>query len=71
VEADICQRVGERIRQLRTRRKWTQKMLADFAQIGQDHLSELERGKKEIGMRVLERIAAALSVRLGKFFEDF
>jgi transcriptional regulator with XRE-family HTH domain len=46
-------------------------MLADHAGIGQDHLSELERGKKEIGMRVLERIAVALNVRLGKFFEDF
>jgi transcriptional regulator with XRE-family HTH domain len=71
VQADICQRVGERIRQLRTARKWSQQMLADHAGIGQDHLSELERGKKEIGMRVLERIAVALNVRLGKFFEDF
>ena len=46
-------------------------MLADHADIGQDHLSELERGKKEIGIRVLERIAAALDVRLKQFFEDF
>lgn len=71
MQADICQRVGERIRQLRTRRKWTQEQLSGLAGIGQDHLSELERGKKEIGMRVLERIAVALNVRLGKFFEDF
>jgi len=71
VPTDICQRVGKRIRQLRTERKWTQQMLADHADIGQDHLSELERGKKEIGIRVLERIAAALDVRLKQFFEDF
>jgi transcriptional regulator with XRE-family HTH domain len=71
VQADICQRVGERIRQLRTKRKLTQDVLAGLAGIGQDHLSELERGKKEAGIRVLERIAVALNVRLGKFFEDF
>ena len=68
---DICQRLGDRIRQLRTERKWTQQMLADHAGIGQDHLSELERGKKEIGIRVLEKIAEALDVRLKQFFEDF
>ena len=46
-------------------------MLADHADVGQDHLSELERGKKEIGILVLARIAAALDVRLEKFFEGF
>jgi transcriptional regulator with XRE-family HTH domain len=71
VQNDICQRVGDRIRQLRNERKWTQQMLADHADIGQDHLSELERGKKEIGIRALERIAEALDVRLKQFFEDF
>jgi transcriptional regulator with XRE-family HTH domain len=71
VPTDICQRVGDRIRKLRMQRKWTQQMLADHADIGQDHLSELERGKKEIGIRVLERIAEALDVRLTEFFEGF
>lgn len=69
--ADIRQRVGERIRQLRTKRKLTQEELSGLAGIGQDHLSELERGRKEVGILVLERIVTALEVRLGKFFEDF
>ena len=43
-------------------------MLADFAQIGQDHLSELERGKKEIGMRALEEeLQPRLACGLGSF----
>jgi transcriptional regulator with XRE-family HTH domain len=69
VPKDICQRVGQRIRELRAARKWTQQMLADHAAIGQDHLSELERGKKEIGIKVLERIAIALGVSLKQFFD--
>jgi len=44
-------------------------MLADHAGIGQDHLSALERGNKEIGIRVLERIAEALEVNLKHFFD--
>lgn len=46
-------------------------MLADHASIGQDHLSELERGKKEIGIKTLERIAEALGVTLERFFKGF
>jgi transcriptional regulator with XRE-family HTH domain len=35
-------------------------MLADHADITREHLSELECGKKEIGVRTLEKIAGAL-----------
>lgn len=65
---DICQRIGKRIRDLRTERGWTQQMLADHAELGQDHLSDLELGKKEICVRALERIAEALEVSLEQFF---
>jgi len=43
-------------------------MLADHAELGQDHLSDLELGKKEICVRALERIAEALEVSLEQFF---
>jgi transcriptional regulator with XRE-family HTH domain len=59
---DICVRIGRRIRVLRTERGWTQAMLADHAEITREHLSELESGKKEMGVRTLERIAGALEV---------
>lgn len=45
-------------------------MLADHAGLTREHLSELENGHKEIGIRALERIAAALDVTLAKFFAD-
>jgi transcriptional regulator with XRE-family HTH domain len=68
---DICVRVGRRIRVLRTERGWTQAMLADHADLTREHLSELENGHKEIGIRALEKIARALDVSLPKFFEGF
>jgi transcriptional regulator with XRE-family HTH domain len=66
---DICVRVGRRIRVLRSEREWTQAMLADHAELTREHLSELENGHKEIGIRALEKIAQALGVNLQKFFE--
>jgi transcriptional regulator with XRE-family HTH domain len=44
-------------------------MLADHADLTREHLSELENGHKEIGIRSLEKIAQALDVSLPKFFE--
>jgi len=46
-------------------------MLADHAQLTREHLSELENGHKEIGVRALEKIAQALGVSLHQFFEGF
>jgi transcriptional regulator with XRE-family HTH domain len=66
---DICVRIGRRIRVLRTERGWTQVMLADHAELTREHLSELENGHKEIGVRALEKIAEAFNVKLEQFFK--
>jgi transcriptional regulator with XRE-family HTH domain len=68
---DICVRIGRRIRVLRTERGWTQALLADHAELTREHLSELENGHKEIGVRALEKIARALDLSLHQFFERF
>ncbi len=44
-------------------------MLADHAELTREHLSELENGHKEIGVRALERIAGAFDLTLRQFFE--
>jgi transcriptional regulator with XRE-family HTH domain len=59
---DICVRVGNRIRKLRRAKGWSQQLLADHAELERAHLSRLEDGRKEAGLRVLERIATALDV---------
>ena len=45
-------------------------MLADHAGVTREHLSELENGHKEIGVRTLERIVSALRVTLAQFFDE-
>jgi len=64
----ICVRIGEKVRSLRTKRGWSQRMLADHAQIEQAHLARLELGQIEPGVLVLERIANALGVELFELF---
>lgn len=60
--SDICARVGRRIKELRQEKGWSQQLLADHAELERAHLSRLEEGKREAGLRVLERIARALDV---------
>ncbi|MGD0521159.1 MAG: helix-turn-helix transcriptional regulator [Terracidiphilus sp.] len=60
--SDICVRVGRRIRELRKEKGWSQQLLADHAELERAHLSRLEEGRREAGLRVLERIARALDV---------
>lgn len=59
---DICTRVGERIKTLRKQRGWSQQILADHAQLSKVHIIAVEKGRAELGVRTLERIANALEV---------
>jgi transcriptional regulator with XRE-family HTH domain len=61
---DICIRVGQKIRELRQAKGWTQQLLADHAQVERSHLARLEEARREAGLRVLDRIAAALGVEI-------
>jgi putative transcriptional regulator len=62
--SDICVRVGRKIRALRRAKGWSQQLLADHAELERAHLSRLEDGRREAGLRVLERIAIALEVEV-------
>lgn len=66
---DICTRVGRRIRLLRTKRGWTQQQLADMTGIGRVHVSELENGKREAGLRMLERLAETLELSVSELLK--
>ncbi len=54
--------MGNRIRELRQERGWSQQILADHAQMERSHLTRLEDGKREAGLKILEKIAGALGV---------
>lgn len=55
---------GEALRVLRQQRGLTLQELADRAGLSRSYLSEIERGKKQPSIKVLETIASALNVSL-------
>jgi transcriptional regulator with XRE-family HTH domain len=54
---------GSAVRQLRTRRKWSQEELAEFSDLHRTYLSGVERGERNPGLLNVHRIAKALQVR--------
>ena len=59
---DVCVLFGMRMRQMRKAKGWRQIDLAAHAGIGKNHISELERGTREICLRNLVALAGALEV---------
>lgn len=66
---DICIRLGQKIRELREKRSWRQIDLAAHAELSKTHISELENGKREVGLKTLERLADALEVKISEIME--
>ena len=61
--------LGKRIRDLRQKRSWRQIDLAAHAELSKTHISDLETGKREIGLDALKRIAEALDKTLSELLD--
>jgi ribosome-binding protein aMBF1 (putative translation factor) len=59
-----AERVGSRIRQLRTERGWTQTELAEKAGLPQPHVCRIERAEYTATYKTLEKIAKAFGVEI-------
>ena len=69
MSTDICIRLGGRIRDLRKKKGWRQIDLAQHSGIHEVHISDLERGAREVGLRHLAALARALEVSLDEFLK--
>ncbi len=62
--------IGERVRAWRARRGMTRKALALHSQVSERHLAQLEAGKGNISVLLLQQIAEALNLPIVNFFQD-
>src|SRR5271170_6246804 len=60
--------LGVRVRELRSRRGMTRKMMAQESDISERHLAQLELGDGNVSIVLLRRIATALNVSLAQLF---
>lgn len=65
---DIKEAVGKRVKELRNKIGISQEELADIAQLDRTYITSVERGKRNISIVNVEKLAKALQVSLAEFF---
>ncbi len=69
VKLTIESELGMRIRYLRKQRKMSIEDLALLSNINRNYLSDLERGKRNPTLKILNKIATALNITLSELFK--
>jgi transcriptional regulator with XRE-family HTH domain len=67
---DIKLKVGQRIKELRKKLKLSQEGLANEGEVDRTYVTDVENGRRNISVEVLERIITALQVSFSEFFNS-
>ena len=67
---DIRTRLGHNVRQLREARGWSQEDYADRAGIHRTYVSDIERGRRNPTITVVEKLARPFGVSAGSLLDE-
>lgn len=65
---DIKLKVGQRIRQLRKELELSQEALALKAEVDRTYVTDVEAGRRNVSLEILERLIKALNTSVSDFF---
>jgi len=65
---DVQKAVGQRLRELRKKRGWSQDEFADLSGLHRAHVGAAERGERNLTLRTLKTAADTLKVPLQEIF---
>jgi transcriptional regulator with XRE-family HTH domain len=68
--SDVLERFGKRLREVRERVGVSQEKLAEMAGLHRTYVSSIERGKRNISLLNIERLASALEVPMAELLPD-
>ena len=67
---DINVKIGDRIRDLRKTKNLSQEGLANLAEVDRTYMTGVETGKRNVTVKILEKIIKALDCNYKTFFDD-
>ena len=65
---NIKLKVGQRIQELRKQLKLSQEALALKAEVDRTYVTDVENGRRNVSVEILERLIKALNVSFSEFF---
>ena len=67
---DIKQKVGSRIKELRKQLELSQEGLAYKAEVDRTYVTDVENGRRNVSLEILERLTKGLNVSFNEFFNS-
>jgi transcriptional regulator with XRE-family HTH domain len=67
---DIKLKIGQRIKQLRNELGISQEALGLEAGVDRTYVSDVENGRRNVSVEILERLIKGLKVTMGEFFSS-
>jgi transcriptional regulator with XRE-family HTH domain len=65
---DLKEKVGLRIRQLRKEQELSQEALGYKAEVDRTYVTDVENGRRNVSVEILERLIKALGISVAEFF---
>lgn len=60
---------GLKIKELRIQKSYSQEDLAKLASITKSYISDIENGKRNVSLKVIDKLAKVFEVEINKLFE--
>ncbi len=67
---DIKVKIGQRIKELRKNIEISQEALAYQAEVDRTYVTDVENGRRNVSVEILERLVRALNVSFSEFFDS-
>ncbi len=69
-ENNVMRAFGERVREIRKHRGWSQEELSHRVGLDRSYIGGVERGERNVSLKNIHAIAAALGVPTGRLFDQ-
>ena len=67
---NIKEKFGEKVKNMREQKSISIEHLANISNVDRNYISDIEKGKRNISIDIIEKIVTALDTDLGTFFND-
>lgn len=70
INMDIKEKFGKKVKHLRLERGWSQEKLAFYSNLDRTYIPNIESGKRNVSISVIEKLSKAFSITISKLLED-
>lgn len=67
---NIKEKFGQKVKQLREEKGFSIEQLANISNVDRNYISDIEKGKRNVSLEIIEKITTGLETDLATFFND-